>query len=302
MLSKDLIALASIYPNVIWACGIPWNKLGLYMEPLSGPHLIKNDLDRSEIQKALKDNGLFFAKWTDQWDLATPSEWWWTCCDIKDYSLDKVPSKGARRDVILGGKKCIIKCLSPSEIVQDAYKIFYESLKSYGTDNKNLPTKSDFQKKIEAEASFHGYEPWGAYVNGQMAAFAQCRVMDDYVSINVAKSDPAYHRYSPNSILFYSITEHYLNKRNLKYITNGSRTLLHPTTINDFLERLGFRKVYARINIEMNTTAKLIDTLRPEIWGKYLGAPYLLGKQWDKIVSFRKLTEISRTFINAKQD
>lgn len=295
-IDPDLMSRVKGCDNIIWACGIPWTNLGIYMEPIVAPHTLTDPLDRNEIQRTLKANHLFFAKWTDQWDKDTPTEWWWTCCDTEDYSIEKVPSESARRNIRQGKKNCTIMRLTPDQVIKDGYSLFYNALKSYKVKEIKLPTKKKFQEKIESAFQFSGYEPWGAYVNDKLAAISTCLVLQNSVSLNETKSDSSLHSFNPNAILFFTLTQYYLTERNIKYVNNGSRTLLHPTNINESLIRLGFRKTYARVNIEMNFSAKMIDKMKPELWGNYLGLPNILGEQWDKIIAFRKITEIARTF------
>ena len=54
--------------------------------------------------------------------------------------------------------------------------------------------------------------------------------------------------------------------------------------------------LYARVNIGINTKISYLDKLKPELWGKYLGLPYLLGNKWDALVSFRHLSKIAQSY------
>jgi hypothetical protein len=173
-----------------------------------------------------------------------------------------------------------------------AYPIYRAALESYG---ERPPTESEYVENMERLAAYPGTEFWGAFYKGSMAAFAICQIVDGAVNLGSTKSDPELKRYNPNAALFYTISQHYL-KNGLKYVSNGWRTLLHPTNINELLERLGFRKMFCRLNVQLSSFARIIDESNLVRWGSYVGLKKLVGKKWAQLEGFDKLVRIAETF------
>jgi hypothetical protein len=144
-------------------------------------------------------------------------------------------------------------------------------------------------------AAYPGTEFWAAFHDGRMAAFATCQIVDGAVTLGTTKSDPELDRYNPNAALFYCIAHHYL-QNGLRYVSNGSRTLWHPTSINEFLTRLGFRKVFCKVHVELSPFARIIDKSRLVKSGRFLGLSKLSRNRWALLEGFDRLVKIAKTF------
>lgn len=293
MHNNDISKWVEAYENIIWIDNKPWVLRNRILEPVNMPHTIKN-VNRDKIRKALKTTKALFAYWTDQWDSAE-SEWWWTICDNNDYDIEFIENARGRRGIRKGLKECSVRQLEPYNFIELTYDIFIRNIRSYGY--LKIPTMSEYKSDILKKSQFEGYELWGAFVNQEIAAWATCVVIDDAVILGSTKSNPDLHKYSPNNALFYHITRHYLRERKVKYVSNGARTLLHTTSINDFLIRMGFRKSYSRLNIELSDSSKILYLI---VKSDILGILNLLKKispeKYLKMDAFIKLVQISKTF------
>jgi hypothetical protein len=296
-MSKDKIDISSwaeCHGEVIWIDDIPWNLRNRILEPLSMPHTIKN-VDQKKVQKALSDTNALLALWSDQWDMEE-SEWWWTCCDDKKYNIEKIKNMQGKRGVKKGSGICSIRRIDAKDFPDLTHSLYTISLKSYGLKDTQIPSLEEYRRMILKFSKYNGYELWGSFIKDQLAAFAICILIDNAVSFGSTKSDPAMHKFYPNNAMFYQITKHYLCERGVSYITNGHRTLLHPTTINDFLIRMGYRKVFCRLNIKLSNYTKLILSSGIDNWGSYLNLGKIFPDQWEKLQGLSKLVKISKTF------
>lgn len=278
-------------PDVVWIGDVPWRSVGGMLRPLSMPH-VPIDVDRRQLRKAISEHGALLAYWTSDWDGFDSSEWWWTCCDGDDYDVAGIGSSRGRRSIRSGLRDCAVRRVEPDDFLASAYPIHRAAAESYGQDP---PSESEYAETIERLSAYAGTEFWGAFVDERMAAFAMCQTVDDAVILGSTKSDRELDKHNPNAALFYALSQDYL-QRGLKYVSNGSRTLLHPTAINEFLERLGFRKVPCRVNVELSRTARIIDRSRVAKWGGRVGIPRLAGGRWDKVAGFDELMRIADTF------
>ncbi len=291
--NNDISRWIETYDHIVWIDDLPWVLQNRILEPVHMPHTIRN-INREKIRKALKSTNALFAYWTDHWN-SSESEWWWTICDNHDYDIESIENARGRRGIRKGLKECSVKRLEPTEFIDLTYDIFLTSIKSYG--HKVIPMKSDYKTDILKKSAFKGYELWGAFVNDQIAAFATCVVIDDAVILGSTKSNPALNKYSPNNALFYQITKHYLRERGVKYVSNGARTLLHTTSINDFLIRMGYRKNYCRLNIELSNSSNMIYQIGKTGIFKILNfLKNISPEKFSGLEAFIKLVQISKTF------
>ena len=292
--AAELQELAASYTNVTWIDEIPWHLTGGILSPLAMPHTTK-DIDRKKVRKALAASKGMLARWTDDWN-GGQSEWWWICCDDREYDVERIASAHARRDIRKGLRSCSVRRIAREDFADLSYEIYVREQETYGLLGTGIPTREQYQNEITLRSKYRGVEYWGAFVDDRLAAFTRCTVVNDVAQISNAKSDVELHRFCPNNALFYTITRHYLRERGLLYVTNGSRTLLHPTTINDFLMRMGFRVLFCRLNVELSLLAKAVSLSKVGRWGRSLGIPTVAPSRWRFIEGFQKIVEIARSF------
>jgi hypothetical protein len=290
-LPTDSREYANHVSGVVWVNDVPWHLYGQVLMPLSMPH-VPLDVDRAEVRRAMSRTKALLACWTTHWDAYEDSEWWWVACDQNGYDLDNLTSGDGRQSIRKGLRNCSVKRVEAVAFRTLAYPIQRAAMVRYG---EHPPTEADWAAYVDQLSGYAGTEFWGAFYDGQLAAFTICLVIDGAVDLGAGKSDPDLHKYKPNAALFYTLCKHYLGN-GLSYVTNGSRTLSHPTEINTFLEKLGFRRVPCRVNVELSATAKVVDAARLLVWGRHVGLPRLFGARWSQLESFDKLMTISRTF------
>ena len=239
-------------PNIVWIGGRPWRRSGRVLEPLGFPHLHdRAPPDRAALRGYLRRRPGVVARWTDRWDQgAQGSPWWWVCCDDPDYSVEAIRSKRGRRGIRRGLRSCVVEPMAPSRFVELSYPILVESLKRYGVARRHFPVERGYRDRWMRASEYGGRTFWGASVGGDLAAYAICSEADGGAIIGVTKSRRALRSHCPNNALLFELTRHYLRDRGLRFVTNGARTLLHPTEINSFLERMNYRRVPARLNLE----------------------------------------------------
>ncbi len=282
---------AACVPGAVWLSDIPWHLYGRMLMPLCMPH-IPFEVNRQEVRDALSQHNALLACWTTDWDSFDESNWWWVVCDSAEYDIERVSSAGERKSIRRGLRRCSVRRIEVSEFAPLAYPIYQTALRGYGT---RPPEATRFAEDVDRWASYPGTEFWGAFHEGKMGAYVVCRVIDGAVAMISSKSDPELHKHKPNAALFYTLSRYYL-RDGLQYITGGSRALLHPTAIQDFLEKLGFRKAFCRVNVELSPMARIADRSRIVQWGTYLGLRNLFGPRWRQLEGLDKLMRIASSF------
>jgi hypothetical protein len=269
---------------------MPWRSSGGVFRPLCMPH-VPVVADRGELRRAVAEHRGLLAYWTSDWD-SSGGDWWWTCCDRPDYDLDTIESARGRRSIRKGLRECTVRRMEAGNFARPAYPVYRGAVESYGG---SVPTRAEYARRVERLAAYPGTEFWAAFRGQRMAAFATCQVVDNAVILGSTKSDPEFHRHNPNAALFYTIARHYL-RQGRRYVSNGSRTLWHPSNINDFLLTLGFRKIHCRLHVQLSTVARLIDGSRVVAWGRFLGLARFAGGRWAQLEGFDRLVRIAKTF------
>ncbi len=278
-------------PNAVWLSGIPWHLYGRLLMPLCMPH-IPLEVNREEIRAAVSQNHALLACWTTDWDVYDKSEWWWVVCDQRDYQVDTIRSSRGRALIRKGLRECTVRRIEVGEFARPAYPIHQAALRSYGMAP---PTFARFVDQMEALAEYSGTDFWGAFRGDVLTAFAIYQRIDGAASGIIAKSNPEFHKYQPNAAMFYTACQHYM-AQGLRYVTGGERTLVHPSAIQEFSEKLGWRKVFCRVNVELSPMAKLVVGSRVLNWGTYLGLNRVVGSRWRQLEGLDKLLTIANTF------
>lgn len=274
--------------RIVWIDGVPWCATSGVLEPVAPPHLLR-PVAIHDVRQGMKQTGAWVARWNDAWDTA-PCDWWWVCCDDPEYDVEKFGSRG-RRDVRAGLRRCEVRRLDPHWFVEHGYAVLAAASIRYGTE-VGL-TKEQFAANVMESAQYHGRETWGAMVDGKLAAFASCIVCEDVVFLSWAKSDPSYHASCPNNVLAYILTRHYLRDRRLRYVTDGSRAALHATQYQDFLQKMGYRRIYCPLHLALHPL--LSSALRFRVQ-KSVGAllARVVPSVMEKLRAMEQLAQIAR--------
>lgn len=251
------------------------------------PH-VRLEVDKSSVQAALRQTKSLLAYWTSGWDSPKESPWWWVCCDNTKYDVDEIESGNCRRQIRKGLRNVDVQQIDQKVFIEKSYPIYRDAIISYGSNPQPYHSYAD---ELASPKNHTNYEFWGAFAGSTMVAYAACQVAEEAVGLGATKSDPKYHSLYPNRALFFTITRHYLTN-GYRYITNGHRTLWHPTAINEFLCKMGYRRVYATLNVELAPIAHLIYGTKLARWGRYAGLRKLFSKQWNKLCAFDELMSI----------
>jgi len=203
--------------------------------------------------KIIKTKSLL-ARWVTDFDCKKEMPFWYI---IKDNSpLIESYSSNTRNQIKKGIKNFKIRRVNKDEICHTAYSIYKKAFISY-EKNEKIISLERFQKNLTEE-----FEYWGVYKNDKLVGYAQNRVYDESCDYSTIKIDPQYKKEYPNYALIHMMNEFYLQRRSLKYINNGTRSIAHHTNIQDFLiKKFKFRKAYCNLHIRYHPVIKIIISL-----------------------------------------
>ena len=229
-----------------------WRKYNGALIPLTPPHI---EVDITGLEKKVKDENVFFARWTSNFDQVEKSEFWYviqdTPLEINDYT-SKIRNQ-IRRSL----KKCNIKKVKKQEIIKFGYNSYYSAFQKYNTYLSPLLEDEFISSLLLLGVE---WEFWGVYdLNGLMIGYSQNKVIKDYCDYSIMKFHPDYLKSRPSEALIYTMNQHYLNERNFSYVNDGARSISHETNIQSFLiKKFKFRKAYCKLNIIYSQKIKLL--------------------------------------------
>lgn len=222
-----------------------WYRYGRAILPANPPH----EWAQPEIlalSHVMDESGAAIARWTQGWDLPTPTEFWFV---IKDKPLPLAAmSKSKRYKVNRAARELTISLETDSVSDEELYSVFVSAHQRYGVRPSAF---SQFAQSRHAVLENASKEIWVARTQaGQAAAYQYVQRFDDVAFYSATKFDPAFLHLHVSMLLFHSLDEHYLVSEAMKYVLDGARNLIHETRIQDFLiANLGWRRAYTDLHI-----------------------------------------------------
>lgn len=231
-----------------------WRKYNGALIPTTAPHL---EVDTSDLDKIIKQEGVYFARWTSDFDSEQESEFWYVICDtpmhINDYS------RNTRSKIRRSNKKLYVKKISKDNLLMNnSYSVYRKAFVRYEASSSPI-NKNDF---VENFQDLKGdWQFWGIFLkeNDMLVGYSQNKIIGNYCDYSTIKFDPDYLKYYSSYILYYEMNQYYLNKKSFKYVNIGARSLLHKTTTQNYLiQKFGFRKAYCTLHLEYRYLLRLI--------------------------------------------
>lgn len=221
-------------------------------------------LEKKQCQALLRQGGLMVR---NTYDFDCPQEThFWNL--IKDQFGGLEELSGNTRNRVKKSLEALDFQLIDFELVQKSgYPILKATFEDYAVVDRpmNHQVFEDYLKHCQSK----DYEYWGVFdrTNGQFIGFCANRLWPEAVEYGVIGILPEYKRNKtfPYYGLFYSMNRYYLEEKQLRYITDGSRSITHHSNIQEFLvEKFNFRKSYCKIKVYYKWWMRLIvNTLFP---------------------------------------
>ncbi len=207
-----------------------------------------DSFNRDEAQKLMSVHNVPLIRWESDFDSEIPSDWWHVVRSENLYFSDF--SSKLRNQINKGLANFVCEKINLNEILLEGYKVYKDAFSRYDTHEKVF-NRSEFNNAIVNMHEFTEY--WGIREkgSGELVGFAENFVQENICFFNSMWFSPkALKSYSAYALI-YSMTVHYLNKNNFKYITNGSVSVNHKTKMHDLLlHKFKYRKAFCKLNVE----------------------------------------------------
>ena len=232
-----------------------WKKYNGALIPDYPPH-IEIEVDSDFIKQKIKDEGAFFARWISEFDRKKKSDFWYLIndkyLDLEEYSVN------TRSKIRRGFKELEVRKISKKEILESGYSVYSSAFKRYYTINKPMNCK-DFLNDIQNLDGL--WEFWGVFnkQDNLLIAYSQNKVIDNQCYYSTIKFHVDYLKKYSSYVLYYTMNSYYLKERNLSYVNEGTRSILHATNVQSFLiEKFKFRKAYCKLHIKYHPFVSII--------------------------------------------
>ena len=241
-----------------------WKYYNHAMVPTCAPHE-NPDLSAINDRDFWKPGGgriPLFARWTEDFDCDNETEFWYT---ILDHHFDINSIKSKHRYYIKQGMKNF-------DVVKFDYYGF-ERYKKRLLGIINAVRINDYHIKavskiaVPTENQYYlGAFEKGMHDEAHLVGWAFVIEHEEYIEFSSLKVLPEYEKKSINAAIVYRLISEYNHQLSKSfYITNGTRTINHPTQFNKYLRRMfEFRKAYCKLRIKYRWFVKpVIRTLYP---------------------------------------
>jgi len=231
-------------------------------------------------------------RYTTDWDCGYDTGWWYL---IKEgpFELEAL-SSNSRKHIKRALKKNKVEKIIATDFVDALYECSHQAFLKYKLAS-NEDSFETFKKGCD-HASKNGVDYWASFdvISGQMTGFITVKEHDDWTDIITAKFDPNYLKLQASDALYAHVLDYYLNYRNKKYVSSGSRSISHVSNTQEYKEQhFGYRKVYCKLHLKyskkMHVVIKLLYPFRNLInrIGKIVKKVHLVS-------SVLKMEEIAR--------
>lgn len=226
------------------------NKLLTYI----GPPLQSN-LDQSQLKEFLSRRSALGAIWNYDDDYSDHGPWYRTVCEKSDYEVAMIQSKNTRKKI----NKCLNNCrLAPIELtfmMENAYGVYLQACTRY--KNADTIPEETFKADLTAKSQKHNMKLFGVFHEDKLIAYMTVLDFEHYAMGDIAAFDPAFSNYYPMYGLYYYVAHYFVTERGYKEFDRGSKPLMHETEIDEFLEKMEYRKKYCRLGFYLSTPAKI---------------------------------------------
>lgn len=245
-----------------------WRYYNHAMLPSTAPHKLPNlsPLNDGSIWKSSRGGTPLFARWTTDFDCGYETNWWYI---IKDTPFDIGALKAKRRYEINKGKKNFyVEEIKPEEWAESIYAV---AVAAYSTYPESYRPNISHDQFISDVMNWDFYKVYGAYSleNKSLCGYAclNRKNLDGCcINFTIMKAMPDKEKLGLNAVMVNKILvdhEGFLNSGG--YICDGSRSINHETSFQDYLEKyFGFRKAYCHLHVQYNPKIEwLIKLLFP---------------------------------------
>ena len=159
-------------------------------------------------------------------------------CRLKGYDFETLQPK-ARNHTRKGLRECTVQQMGFGDLSELGYSLNEATWRRQGRTETVL-TPERWKRYCEAARVTPDMEAWGAFVGGQLAAFAVCAAVENCYNILFQSSSSDLLRHSPNNALAFVVTKRALELPGVDRVCYGLRSVEDTEGLDHFKFGMGF--------------------------------------------------------------
>ncbi len=145
----------------------------------------------------------------------------------------------ARNQTRRGMENCVVEEIDFDYLAENGLPLNQDTAERQGRESQ-YADPDYWRKYCTAAAATSGISAWGAFVEGQLAAFLVAIEVDDWVEWVVNHSSPALLKKYPNNALAFKAAQYFFQKRGCRGICYGLGSLEPTPDLDHFKQRMGW--------------------------------------------------------------
>lgn len=217
---------------------------------------LKDSLCPQALKQFLARRAAFGAIWNYDDGYSDSGPWYKTVCDRNDYDVESIVSKNSRKKANKCLSNCDLKPIDISIMLEKAYSVYVQACTRY--KNADVIPEEKFRADLINKSQKNNSKMFGVFFEDKLIAYMTVLDFDQYAMGDIAAFDPDYSNYYPMYGLYFYVARYFVAERGYKEFDRGSKPLLHETEIDEFLEKLGYRKKYCRLGLYLNLPIRIL--------------------------------------------
>ncbi len=176
-------------------------------------------------------------------------------CTNRNYDLMSLHKK-ARNQTRRGIENCVVEQVDFHTLADQGHRLNVETFIRQGRNSQTMSLEQ-WRRYCNAACQVPGFAAWGAFVQGQLAAFMVAALVEDCFSILHQSSANEYLDCYPNNSLVFTVTRLQMSSPDVKYVSYGLKSLDDTNGLDHFKSQMGFQLKLFKEQIEFNPLLKL---------------------------------------------
>jgi len=159
-------------------------------------------------------------------------------CDDRGYDLYSLHKK-ARNETRRGLENCTVEQVDFKYLAEQGFPLVEGTFDRQGRDRRSM-NHPQWRRYCAAAEKIEGFEAWGAFVRGCLAAFMSTALVEDTFSILKQCSAREHLGRYPNNALTFTVTKLKLSQPGISSVSYGLRSLEPTSSLDHYKVRMGF--------------------------------------------------------------
>lgn len=159
-------------------------------------------------------------------------------CDARPYDFLVLHSK-ARNQTRRALERCAVERMTFTDLATRGHALNIATLERQGRDTRSF-TPEKWRRYCRASDATADFETWGAFVDGTLAAFMVCALVEGHYSILHQSSATEFLDSQPNNALVFTVLQQQLAREDVTCVSYGLKSVDDTGGLDHFKQRMGF--------------------------------------------------------------